>query len=253
MSRSPLRRFTDRVALYVRYRPSYPAAVVPFLQEYLHFDTGHVVVDVGSGTGKLSEVFLRAGHRVVGVEPNDAMRQAAEEGLGGYPGFTSLAGSAEQMPLQDGSAACIVAGQAFHWFDRPQARREFKRVLRPQAGVALLWNNRRTGASAFLREFDDLLRLHCPEYPEVGNKHYDEGELRSFFGNAGPARQVFENAQRFDFEALYGRVLSSSYVPMDGPAHDALMHAVRELFDRREVGGTVTFHYDTEVFYGQLA
>jgi SAM-dependent methyltransferase len=247
-----VRRFNNRVQDYVKYRPSYPDAIVPFLERALGFGPGSQLVDVGAGTGKLTDVLLRAGHRVVAVEPNAGMRQAAEAWLGDRAGFTSLDGSAEQMPLPDASADAIVAGQAFHWFDPIGARIEFMRVLRPSGGAALIWNNRRTDASEFLRELEALLLRTCPDYPRIGNKHYEESALLRFFGGRGPVRACFDSEQRFDFEGLRGRILSSSYAPVEGPAHDALMQGLHDLFERRAAGGQVAYVYDTEVFYGRL-
>jgi hypothetical protein len=77
--------------------------------------------------------------------------------------------------------------------------------------------------------------------------------LQQFFGGQGPARACFDFEQRFDLDGLRGRILSSSYAPVEGPAHDALMHGLRDLFERRAVAGQVAYVYDTEVFYGRLA
>src|SRR3954467_5791308 len=116
-------RFTDRVEDYVRYRPSYPAAeLLDFLTAKTGFDASWVVADIGSGTGISTEMFLRNGNKVYGVEPNDAMRQKAEELLKEYPGFTSVNGTAENTQLPDKSVGLVLAGQAFHWFNPPVAR-----------------------------------------------------------------------------------------------------------------------------------
>src|SRR3954467_10992955 len=111
-------RFTDRVEDYVRYRPSYPAAeLLDFLTAKTGFDASWVVADIGSGTGISTELFLKNGNKVYGVEPNDAMRQKGEELLKGYPLFTSVNGSAEHTTLADRSVDLVIAGQAFHWFN----------------------------------------------------------------------------------------------------------------------------------------
>ena len=107
----------------------------------------HVVVDVGSGTGISSELFLANGNTVYAVEPNSEMRAAAEERLRGHARFQSLAGSAEQTGLPGGFADFIVAATAFHWFQTDAARAEFRRILKPEGKVVLLWNVRRTSGS----------------------------------------------------------------------------------------------------------
>ena len=85
-------RFNERVANYIAYRPKYPAAVAEFLRDELGLSTASVVADVGSGTGILSELLLREGCTVFAVEPNEAMRAAAEELLQAYPNFKSVNG-----------------------------------------------------------------------------------------------------------------------------------------------------------------
>ena len=118
-------RFNNRVENYIAYRPKYPAAVAEFLRNELGLSAASVVADVGSGTGILSELLLRAGCTVFGVEPNEAMREAAEELLQAYPNFKSVHGTAEATTLDDSSVDFVTAGQAFHWFDIEGARREF--------------------------------------------------------------------------------------------------------------------------------
>src|SRR6266404_6359884 len=106
-------RFSSRVADYVRYRPSYPSALLDLLRSECALRPGHVIADIGSGTGLLSELFLKNGNRVFGVEPNEAMRQAGEEHLVSYDGFTSINGSAEATTLLNASVDFVTAAQAF--------------------------------------------------------------------------------------------------------------------------------------------
>src|SRR5229473_1629955 len=119
-------RFSNRVADYVRYRPGYPAELLDLLRSECPLRPGHVIADIGSGTGFLSELFLKNGNRVYGVEPNQAMRQAGEEYLASYDGFSSIEGSAEATTLDDASVDFVTAGQSFHWFEPDAARRDRK-------------------------------------------------------------------------------------------------------------------------------
>src|SRR5260370_9872745 len=136
-------RCANRVAAYVRYRPGYPAAVLDLLPTDCGLRAGHVVADIGSGTGFLSELFLKNGNRVYGVEPNTEMRRAGEECLASYDGFSSIEGSAESATLADSSIDFVTAGQAFHWFEPNAARSEFLRILKAGRWVVIAWNDRR--------------------------------------------------------------------------------------------------------------
>ncbi|HSH75785.1 MAG TPA: class I SAM-dependent methyltransferase, partial [Longimicrobiales bacterium] len=126
--------------------------VLGLLRDEIGLEPRWVVADVGSGTGIATELFLRHGNTVFAVEPNEAMRRAAERRLGGHPGFRSVSGAAERTGLPPGTLDLVVAAQAFHWFDAEAAREEFARVLRKPRRLALIWNTRDKEATAFLRD-----------------------------------------------------------------------------------------------------
>src|SRR4051812_43629153 len=164
---NPTERFTDRVEDYVRHRPGYPDAVLTLLAREAGLTPAAVVADVGAGTGISSELFLRFGCTVHAVEPNAAMRQAAEAWLAGRAHYHSHAGTAEATGLPDRSVDYVVAGQAAHWFDLPAAAREFARILRDPGWVVLLWNTRKTDATPFLRAYEALLHRYGTDYRQV--------------------------------------------------------------------------------------
>lgn len=253
----PTRRFSDRVANYVRYRPGYPEALLRALAEEAGLGPGKAVADVGSGTGISSELLLRPGCEVYAVEPNAEMRAAAEERLDGEPRFHSVDGTAEATTLPDASVDLVTAGQAFHWFDVERTRAEFARILcgapRAPGQVALFWNSRRTDASPFLRAYEDLLQRFGTDYREVDHLNVGPETLAPFFGGPYESR-TFPNHQDFDLEGLRGRLLSSSYAPGPGhPDHEPMLSELRRIFDRHQEAGRVRFVYDTELYLGKLA
>ncbi|MBV8308551.1 MAG: class I SAM-dependent methyltransferase, partial [Gammaproteobacteria bacterium] len=133
----PTERFSARADHYRRARPAYPAAALDLLAAHCGLKPGAIVADVGSGTGILTEQLLERGAQVIAVEPNDAMRAAAEEQLGAEARFRSVGASAEATTLPAQSVDLWVAAQAFHWFDAVRARLEALRVLR-RGGFAAL-------------------------------------------------------------------------------------------------------------------
>jgi SAM-dependent methyltransferase len=245
-------RFSTRADHYRRYRPGYPAAALDLLVTHCGLAAGAVVADVGSGTGILSEALLERGARVIGIEPNEPMRRAAEQGLAGEPRFRSVAATAEATTLPEGSVDLWVAAQAFHWFDAPRARLEALRVLRPGACAALLWNEHPAEAGAFFGEYDALLRRHAREYSALAERRSDEAAMRGFLG---PGMQVarFPNPQMLDYAGLEGRLLSSSYAPEPGdPEHGPMLEGLHALFERYQQGGEIVFPYETRVYFAQL-
>ncbi|HEX8339033.1 MAG TPA: class I SAM-dependent methyltransferase [Pyrinomonadaceae bacterium] len=246
-------RFSTRVADYVKYRPGYPPAVLGLLERECGLDPTSVVADVGSGTGILSELFLKNGNRVYGVEPNREMREAGERLLSSYANFVSLDGRAEETTLDDASVDFVTAGQAFHWFDPPRARREFMRILRPGGRVVLVWNDRRTAGTPFLEEYERLLVEYGTDYKAVSSKYAEESMLAALYGPGEMLTKTFDSEQVFDFEGLRGRLTSSSYVPQPGhPDSEPMMRELGALFRRHERAGRVVVAYDTKVFYGRL-
>lgn len=254
-SSDPTKRFSDRVELYLRFRPRYPVAMLTFFRNLGLLPT-HVVADIGSGTGFLSELFLANDNRVFAVEPNDAMRAAAEEIHGDDPNFTSVAGTAEQTGLEEKSVDLVVAGQAFHWFEPVASRRELERILRPGGLVALIWNDRRTEADPFAEAYEELLRAHATDYEAVCNRRLVENDasaIHDFFAPSKVSLVTFENGQTFDFDGLSGRLLSSSYAPLPGqPGHEEMMARLAEIFEQYQESGVVRFEYTTSVYYGWL-
>ena len=245
-------RFSSRADDYARHRPGYPPAAIELLAARWGLTAGAAVADLGSGTGILTRLLIERGARVFAVEPNPPMRAAAEAALGGEPRFVSVAGTAEATTLAAGSVDLVVAGQAFHWFDAPAARREALRILRGAGLAALLWNERPATADGFLSEYEALLRRHAPEYDRITASRADAPSMRAFFGGA-PHLETFPNQQLLDLEGLKGRVLSSSYAPERGtPGHEPMMSELDALFSRHERGGQVLLPYVTLVYFGRL-
>ena len=249
----PTQRFSNRVENYARFRPSYPRAVLQLLQTECGLTGSSVVADVGSGTGILSKLFLENGNRVVGVEPNDEMREAAERLLAGYERFTSVAGAAEATTLEGDSVDFIVAGQAFHWFDAGRSRAEFARILKPVGWVALIWNLRRKDATSFLVAYERLLETYRTDRGEIEIWRQDADMAESLFGPGTFERATFDNEQILDLDGLKGRLLSISYVPGEGePGSEEMLREAEVLFREHASDGRVTIEYDTEVYYGRL-
>jgi SAM-dependent methyltransferase len=250
---NPTLRFSNRVENYVKYRPGYPTGIIATLAKECGLTPNSVVADIGSGTGILSEMFLKNRNRVFGVEPNREMREAGEQLLDEYPGFTSVDGTAEETTLADCLVDLVTAGQAFHWFDRERARKEFARILKPDGWVALIWNERLTDTSPFSRAYEDLLRQYGTDYAAVDHRNVDADAITAFFAPQSFTLRKFENRQVFDFDGLKGRLLSSSYTPEPGhPNHQPMLGALRALFDQHQSGGHVSFDYVTLLYFGRL-
>ena len=244
-------RFTNRVADYIKYRPHYPRPVLEFLQMELDLSAASIIVDVGSGTGILAELFLQNGNLVYGVEPNQAMREAGEQQLSHYPTFRSVNGTAEATTLEAGRADFVTAGQAFHWFEPTLTHQEFQRILKPDGWVVLVWNSWKPEMSLFLEEYEHLLQTYALDRPLVDRRNVSHQIFQEFFGNY--QMTTFPNRQQFDYEGLQGRLLSSSYTPLvNHPNYTPMLAELGRLFKKYQKEGQVQFEYETEVYYGRF-
>ena len=250
-------RFSDRVDNYVKYRPHYPEEVLDFLLKENIISENSIVADIGSGTGISAELFLKKGIKVFGIEPNEPMRHAAEIILKNYSEqglFVSVDATAEDTTLENNSVDIVVCAQAFHWFNNDWFKRECQRILKPNGFVVLMWNDRRTDSTDFLKVYEDFLQMFGTDYSKVNHKNTQEkSEFDYFFGEGNYREESFYNYQDVNFEGLKGRVLSSSYMPNEGHKDfDFMIYCLKKIFTRYQENGLVRLDYDTKIYYGQL-
>ncbi|HKD36682.1 MAG TPA: class I SAM-dependent methyltransferase [Pirellulales bacterium] len=249
-------RFTDRVDDYVKYRPHYPQAVFDTLREKIGDPNGSAIADIGSGTGISTKPLVEMGFEVFAVEPNAAMREAAERELTRFRRFHSVAATAENTLLADGSVDAVLAAQAFHWFDRPVVHKEFGRILKPGGWVALVWNDRDASRTSLARDYEQLLLTFGSDYGQVkssGQGANQRGWLNGFFGRQRYEEITFKNHQLLDFDAFRGRLLSASYMPKPADCgHSRMLDEIERIFARHQSAEHVRIDYETKLFLGHL-
>lgn len=242
--RDTVRRFDDRVDDYADARPSYPAEAVQAMLRGLGWPGMLTVADVGAGTGIMARLIADAGPLVVAVEPNEKMREKARP----HERVLWQDGTAEATGLKDGSVDLIVCAQAFHWFDRPAALAEFRRVLRTVGRLALVWNEVDTDdplGAVYRRVVDDAADDDAPRRrhaigadPLAGDDLFCDVRC-----------EVFAYEQVLTVDGLLGRAMSASYVPKSGPGHRAMVEALRAAHAEHErAGGTAVLGYKTAVW-----
>jgi SAM-dependent methyltransferase len=120
---------------YERARPGYPREAAAWLAG----SRPATLLELGAGTGKLSDQLVALGHRVVATDPLEEMLRHLATRL---PQTLVARAAAERIPLRGRSVDAVIAAQAFHWFDLDRALPEIARVLRPGGHLALVWNQR---------------------------------------------------------------------------------------------------------------
>ena len=203
--------FGRGAATYERGRPSYPPDAIDRLVRELGIGTDRDVLDLAAGTGKLTRLLVPTGARLVAVEPVAAM---ADQLRTAVPDVEVHDGTAEAIPLPDGSVDAVVVGQAFHWFDAPVALAEIARVLRPGGGLGLIWNERDSSVPWVAElnrqiRWDERDRWSVPYTLEEDWVARIDG-LESSFGPVHRYDTTYH--QHLDVDALVERVLSTSYL-----------------------------------------
>jgi SAM-dependent methyltransferase len=230
--------FGSAAEVYERARPSYPPEAIDWLLMRTGVGEGDTIVDLGAGTGKLTRLLAPSGARVVAVEPIPEMR--ALIGIGEV-----MDGTAEAIPLDDGSAALVTFAQAFHWFDLDRALPEIHRVLRADGHLALVWNMRDL-EDPVQRGVENLLApLRARRVAAQREGRWRAPLAKSpLFGEPETAEFRFE--QQFSVEDLVDRVRSTSFVAaMTDDERQPLLDDVRTLVAGR--AEPFPYPYVTEV------
>jgi len=211
------RSFGSVAEAYDRGRPSYPREAAAWL-----VGTQPVtVLELGAGTGKLTEELVALGHDVHATDPDPEMLGLLGRHL---PDVRTSVASAEDIPLPDRSVDVVACAQAFHWFDLDRALPEIARVLKPRGRLALVWNQR-DERIPWVRRLGRLIgtqdQLREPAEPLVQS---------ALFGFVEDAR--FRFWQTVDRESIQDLVLSRSNVAiLDQAGREAKLAEVLAFYD----------------------
>jgi ubiquinone/menaquinone biosynthesis C-methylase UbiE len=245
------KRFSDRVDIYQKYRPSYPNEVVNYIFDKFGLCESSIIADVGSGTGMFTELLLGKCSKVYAVEPNNEMRYAADSRLLTYTSYNSVNGTSENTTLASKSIDGITVAQAFHWFNINTTRQEFTRILKDNKYVFLIWNDRTTN-TPFLIEYENILKSKIPEYNEVNHKNITPEIMKGFLIR-DYTEISFQNNQLFTLDGVLGRLQSSSYTPKtDSNEYRVVESEIIKAFNHFSDHGVISFNYNTVVYAGKI-
>ena len=210
--------FGSVAAEYAALRPGYPADAVAFLVG----DEPRRVLDLGAGTGLLTDELVAAGHEVVAVDPAPEMLAQLADRL---HAVETAVGTAEEIPVGDAAVDVVVAGQAAHWFDPAPAAREIRRVLRAGGTLGLIWNTRDERVP-WVRALGELLAA------EARGHEADQGVVAEFVRALPADVEIAESGivQRVTAEDVVAGIATRSYVAvMDDARRDDFLGRLRAL------------------------
>jgi SAM-dependent methyltransferase len=243
------RSFGAVAGLYHRVRPGYPESAVSWALAPL--GSGPLrVVDLGAGTGILSRAIAALGHQVLAVEPDARMRDFLENNQpSGSNQVEALCGSAEAMPLLDGSVDAVLAGQAYHWFDPRHAHSEIGRVLRSGGVFAAIWNDR-DESQGWLAELSVILSGMAGSAAGRSKSHSGPVDLGNNFGPVEPG--IFSHSTTHTVESLLDLVRSRSYFLTAPPdRRNRILSTIRAMAEEHpdlDTGTTFELPYLTRVY-----
>lgn len=244
--------FTGKINEYVKYRPSYPREIINLIIMNCSLSSSSRIADIGSGTGIFSRLLLEASLSVTGIEPNDEMRSASKVLLSHYEHFDCIDGYAENTNLQNKSVDLITAAQAFHWFKGNETKAEFKRILRENGKVALIWNQRDIG-EPIQSELNNILDKSVPDHRGHAHHESDVEETLQFFEPAAISSWEVDHFQTLSLDGFIGRIKSASYCPTSNSQEFvSLSEELASLFFKYENRGSIKFPYKTKLYISSM-
>lgn len=239
--------FSGRAGAYVRYRPGYPRTAIDAIFDGLGDPARLVAVDIGAGTGIASRLLAERGAHVIAIEPNVAMRQAADP----HPSIEFREATAERTDLPEASTDLLTCFQAFHWFDSAPTLAEFRRVLKPSGRLAIVWNDWQT-KDEFFADFGRVVRKAAPNHRRGARHRGAANPLLSSPHFARVRRRTFTHWHELDLSGLAGYAQSKSFVPREGPARQQLLVDLKAVHARwADERGLVRLAFRTIAYIAQ--
>jgi SAM-dependent methyltransferase len=233
-------RFTTRAGAYVASRPSYPAEAIDAIFSELGDARALVVADIGAGTGISARAVAQRGPRVLAIEPNAAMRAAAQPDTR----IEWVDGTAEHTTLAGRSVDIVTAFQAWHWVDYPAATAEVRRIVRPRGRLAVVYNER-DESDPFTAAYGQIVRRYATDATE--QRRADALAHALGIDPEHTTRADFHSEQALDRAGVHARADSSSYLPQSGPAAISMHGEIDALLDRFGVTATIGMKLVTSV------
>ena len=239
---NPLSRFCDLASDYAKYRPSYPAAAIDFILEGIDTQLPIVVADVGAGTGISSRLLAERGVRVLAIEPNADMRQAAAP----HPLVEFRQATAEATSLSDASVDLVTCFQSFHWFNPEPTLLEFNRILKPSGRLGVIWHDWDEN-DEFTTNYNHLVLTASNYRPSDEYRTMLESFASHYLVDI--KHRVFPYEQEVSLTELVGFTRSQSIVPRSGVVLQQLISDLQQLHTRFcNKRGLVSLMNSTTVF-----
>ena len=252
--------FTGLADVYQEFRPSYPEELLAEFKAYVEehqnslWPKHPMVYDIGAGTGILTRQLrsiLGGQFGIMGVEPNQDMREEARKNTATELNIEYIYGVAERLPIADDTASVIVVAQAIHWFDRAQFYREVRRVLHVDGVLAIMHNDRAWDISALDDAYEQFLEATSPGY----SRHFRDFPFLNELTGAGGFSEVTSRSVEWHREITVDQFLGMSLsitkvqTAIDSLGTEEVVNGLKNLVvPFLTTSGHVRVHYHSRLF-----
>lgn len=239
-------KFTDKATTYGKYRPKYPLEIIGYLMACLDLQNDSTIVDIGCGTGILTKELVDYGFKTIGIEPNKSMYNEAKKYLQNYD-CQLINASAENTSLKDNSVDLITVAQALHWFNLDKFINEYRRILKNNGQVAIIYNNI-DKSHEIISRYLNVQRLFCPGYNKVTKTLHDNVYTKMFGGVSGYTEIYCSNDQKLSYDEYIGYIESLSYSLSESDSnYTKYRNSLDKIFYDYEEEGKITLPTTTKL------
>jgi len=210
-------RFASTASTYEHLRPPYPGAFFRSAAQKLGLSRRCSLIDLGTGPGLLALGFAPYVGRIVGVDPEPAMIEAARQAaMRAGEVLTLIEGKAETLPPDIGTFDIVTIGRALHWMDREATIARLDQLVGRDGAILICASFSVTdGRNAWLDGYNEIRRRWSPAklWEEAGKGSRTHRDLPAFFrGSAfAPTELVaVETSHAVSVQDLTQRVLTYS-------------------------------------------
>jgi SAM-dependent methyltransferase len=245
----------DQVAdAYDRFRPGYPAPILPDVEFLASLPPRGRILEIGSGTGQLTATFAQRGYSIVALEPGTALATIARANLASYPNVQVVGSTMEDWGPDSAPFDLVLAAQSFHLVDLQRRFALAAGVLSPRGALAIVWSYRLPGDSPAHRALQAAYAHHAP--PTLPpDQLWQDTPFEDEIDRSGLFESVFMRkylwTQVYDPTEYVGLLEShASHHALPLPVRSALYDAIGEGIARN--GGRIAIDYVTRLFVATL-
>lgn len=247
--------FNDKASLYTKSRPSYSDHIITYLKEWVKLDTVHVCADIGAGSGQLTRILAQNFDKVYVIEPNLFMLEECQNHLSSYHNIVFKCSRAENTNLNSNFLDLITVAQAIHLFDTDETYNEFKRILKPNGKLFIVYNMKNHNSELFKANEEVLLR-YCPLYKrELHATEFKKDTFKKRFKKKSYHYAFFlnDNTEYLNCETFITRTLSASYsITPEASLYMEYVKALEDVFYSFENNKKVKMELSTVIYSGIL-